>query len=164
LIRLKAPLVHSSTVVRIGTGRHERVDYARGSWRSVEERFIMKRSAIVLAGVASLAFVGAAAAEDQPSLSAGKRIAAGQCGTCHAIDREGESPNPAAPRFRDLGARYPWDDLREALATGMIIGHPALMPKPALGPTQIGDLIAYMKSLQPRSAETQPGARYRPVE
>jgi cytochrome c len=124
----------------------------------------MKLSGFLLAGVASLAFVQAAAAEDQPTLSAGRRIAAAQCGTCHATDREGESPNPRAPRFRDLGARYPWADLRQALAKGMIIGHPALMPKPALGPTQIDDLIAYMKSLEPRSAETRQRARFRPAE
>jgi mono/diheme cytochrome c family protein len=124
----------------------------------------MKLSAPVLAGVAGLAFIQAAAAEDQPSLSAGGRIASTQCGTCHAIDREGESPNPQAPRFRDLGARYPWDGLREALAEGMIIGHPALMPKPALGPTQIGDLITYMKSLQPSPADARPRARLRPVQ
>ncbi|MGZ3276019.1 MAG: c-type cytochrome, partial [Caulobacteraceae bacterium] len=76
----------------------------------------------------------------------------------------GESPNPRAPRFRDLGARYPLDDLREALAEGMIVGHPALMPKVILRPTQIDDLIAYMKSVQPRSAEDRPRARLRPPE
>lgn len=124
----------------------------------------MKLSALVLAGMSSLAFVQAAIAENQPSPSAGGRIAAAQCGGCHAIASEGESPNPRAPRFRDLGARYPLDALREALAEGMIVGHPALMPKVTLGPTQIDDLIAYMKSLQPRSAEIRPRARFRPLQ
>ncbi|MGZ3403859.1 MAG: c-type cytochrome [Caulobacteraceae bacterium] len=124
----------------------------------------MKSPTFVLAGVATFAFVQAAVAEEQPSLSAGRRIAAAQCGGCHAFDRQGESPNPRAPRFRDLGARYPLDDLREALAEGMIVGHPALMPKVILRPTQIDDLIAYMKSVQPRSAEDRPRARLRPPE
>jgi cytochrome c len=123
----------------------------------------MKLSAPVLAGVACLAFMQAADAKDQPSLSAGRRIAEAQCGTCHAVDRQGESLNPRAPRFRDLGRRYPLDALREALAEGMIVGHPALMPKVTLGPAQIDDLIAYMKSLQPPSAEIRPRARVRPA-
>jgi cytochrome c len=124
----------------------------------------MKLSALVLAGVASLAFIQAAVAKDQPSLSGGRRIANAQCGTCHAIDRQGESPNPRAPRFRDLGPRYPFDGLREALAQGMIVGHPALMPKVVLGPAQIDDLIAYLKSLQSHSADARPRARLRPAD
>jgi|WetSurMetagenome_2_1015567.scaffolds.fasta_scaffold156143_3 cytochrome c len=124
----------------------------------------MKLSALVLAGVAGLAFIQAAVAENRPSLSAGRRIAEARCGTCHAIDRQGESLNPRAPRFRDLGPRYPLDELREALAQGMIVGHPALMPKVTLGPAQIDDLIAYMKSLQSPSAETRPRARLRPAD
>lgn len=124
----------------------------------------MKLPSLVLTGVAGLAFGQAALAEDHPSLSAGRRIAAAQCGRCHAIDRQGESLNPRAPRFRDLGARYPLDDLREALAEGMIVGHPARMPEVTLGPTQIDDLIVYMKSVQPRSAEARQGARPRPAE
>jgi cytochrome c len=124
----------------------------------------MKLSALALAGVASLAFVQAAVAEDQPSLSAGRRIAEAQCGTCHAVDRQGDSLNPRAPRFRDLGPRYPLDGLREALEEGMIVGHPALMPKVTLGPAQIDDLIAYMKSLQPPSAQNRPRARLQPAD
>jgi mono/diheme cytochrome c family protein len=124
----------------------------------------MKLSALVLACIAGSALVQSALAKDQPSLSAGRRIAEAQCGRCHAVDRQGESLNPRAPRFRDLGARYPLDDLREALAEGMIVGHPALMPKVALEPIQIDNLIAYMKSLQPRSAEVRPRPRLRPVK
>jgi mono/diheme cytochrome c family protein len=127
----------------------------------------MKLSPLILAGVASLALAqaaaAAAAAQDTSSLSAGRRIAAAQCGRCHAIDQEGESPNPRAPKFRDMAAKFQLDDLREALAKGMIIGHPALMPKPNLGPTQIDDLIAYMKSLKQRSAEAPLKPRLRPL-
>lgn len=123
----------------------------------------MKGSSLILAGIVGLALVQPAAAQDAPSLSAGRRIAAAQCGRCHAIDRQGDSLNPRAPRFRDLAAKLPLDDLREALKAGMIVGHPALMPKIDLGATQIDDLIGYMKSLQPRSAEARPRARLRPA-
>ncbi len=122
----------------------------------------MKLSAFVLVGFAGLALAQAAFAEDRPSAAAGRRIAAARCGACHATDRAGDSPNPRAPRFRDLGARYPLDDLREALAEGMIVGHPQLMPVIALEPAEIGNLIAYMKSLQPRPA-ARPRARLRPA-
>ncbi len=86
-------------------------------------------------------------ASAQPSLSAGHRLAAQRCGACHAVDRRDQSPNPRAPRFRDLGARYPLDGLGEALTEGMIVGH-ARMPVVTLSPAEIGDLIAYLKSLQ----------------
>jgi len=113
----------------------------------------MTFSPFVIAGIAGL--VLCQAADAQPSLTAGRRIAAARCGRCHAIDRKDESPNPRAPRFRDLGARYPLDDLREALAEGMIVGHPQLMPVIALEPKDIDDLIGYMKSLQ-RPAQAKP--------
>lgn len=118
----------------------------------------MKRSTFVAAAIVGLALCQAAGAAAQTSPAAGRRIAAARCGTCHAIDRRGDSPNPHAPRFRDLGAPYPFDGLREALAKGMIVGHPQLMPVVALKPAQIDDLIAYMKSLQrPAGAERRGG-------
>ena len=123
----------------------------------------MKLTSLILAGAVSLAFAQAAAAQDAPSLSAGHRIAAAQCGRCHAIDSQGDSLNPRSPRFRDLAAKYDLDQLREALKEGMIVGHPALMPKIELSATQIDDLIGYMKSLRPRSAEAVPRARLRPA-
>ena len=121
----------------------------------------MKRSTFVIAAIAGLALCQAAAPEAQTSSSAGRRVAAARCGTCHAIDRQGDSPNPRAPRFRDLGARYPLDGLREALAEGMIVGHPQLMPVVALEPNQIDDLIAYMKTLQrPAVAKRRGGLQH----
>ena len=96
------------------------------------------------------------AASAQPSPSTGRRLAAARCGTCHAVGRQGDSPNPRSPRFRDLGPRYPFDGLHEALAQGMIVGHPQLMPRPALTRSEVDDLIAYMRALQ-----RQPGRRAR---
>lgn len=83
----------------------------------------------------------------QTSLMAGRRLAAQQCGACHAVDQRDQSPNPRSPRFRDLGARYPFDGLSDALATGMIVGH-AQMPVLSLTRVEIDDLIAYLKTLQ----------------
>jgi cytochrome c len=142
-------------------------------WRRLEHnimlapsfaRFRREIAITVLAGAAALACAQDAAAQARPSLTAGRRLAEAQCGRCHAVDREGDSLNPRAPRFRDLGARYPLDDLREALAEGMIVGHPALMPQVTLEPSQIDDLIAYMKSLRPRAAQAPHRGRVRPAK
>jgi mono/diheme cytochrome c family protein len=87
------------------------------------------------------------AASAQTSLTAGRRLAAQQCGICHAVDQRDQSPNPKSPRFRDLGARYPFDGLKGALTDGMIVGH-AQMPVLSLSRIEIDDLIAYIKTLQ----------------
>jgi mono/diheme cytochrome c family protein len=86
-------------------------------------------------------------AQDNASISAGRRLAATHCGQCHAIDRADQSPNPRAPRFRDFGAGFPFEGLRQALAEHMIVGHPE-MPIVVLSQTEIGDLVAYLKSIQ----------------
>jgi len=63
--------------------------------------------------------LGASPAE----LEAGQRMATEQCGTCHAIVRDTQSPMRYAPPFTYLGRNYPISSLAEALAEGMITGH-----------------------------------------
>ncbi|MGZ3272521.1 MAG: c-type cytochrome [Caulobacteraceae bacterium] len=106
---------------------------------------------LTLPGLALLLLCSTARAEEV-SPSAGQRLAAAQCGGCHAVDMAGESPNPSSPPFRDLGVRFPFDGLKDALVKGMIVGHPQ-MPVFHLTPTDSDNLIAYLKSLQRRSAE-----------
>jgi cytochrome c len=53
----------------------------------------------------------------------------------------------AAPPFRTLGERYPIADLEEALAEGILTGHPA-MPQLSFGPADIAAITAYLQSLQ----------------
>ena len=69
------------------------------------------------------------------------------CAKCHAIGRVGESPLREAPPFRTLHRRYPVEDLAESLAEGISTGHPT-MPEWRFDPGQIGDLIAYLKTLE----------------
>jgi cytochrome c len=71
------------------------------------------------------------------------------CARCHAVGRSGASPHKEAPAFRTLGKRYPIDSLEEALAEGIVSGHPD-MPEFEYAPDQIGDIIAYLKSIQQR--------------
>jgi cytochrome c len=77
----------------------------------------------------------------------GRAFAQANCAACHAIGRDGESPLQSAPPLRTLHRRYPVEFLTEALAEGLMTGHPA-MPQFKLDLAQIGDLIAYLKSLE----------------
>jgi cytochrome c len=58
-----------------------------------------------------------------------------------------KAPLKIAPPFRTLHRRYPVETLHEALAEGIVTGHPT-MPEFRLDPDQIGDLIAFLKSLE----------------
>ena len=69
------------------------------------------------------------------------------CSRCHAIAKVGDSPLPIAPPFRTLHERYPVEDLQEPLAEGIVTGHPS-MPEFRFDPGQVGDIIAYLKSLE----------------
>jgi cytochrome c len=69
------------------------------------------------------------------------------CSRCHAIGKIGESPLPIAPPFRTLHERYPVEDLQEPLAEGIVTGHPT-MPEFRFDPGEVGDIIAYLKSLE----------------
>lgn len=77
----------------------------------------------------------------------GKRLARLYCAKCHAIDRDSPSPLSAAPPFRTLHERYPIDSLEEALAEGIVTGHPS-MPEFQFEGDQIGDFLAYLKTLE----------------
>lgn len=66
---------------------------------------------------------------------------------CHAIGKAGDSPNPIAPPFRRLHERYPVENLAEALAEGILVGHPE-MPEFRFSAHEVLDIIAYLKSIQ----------------
>jgi mono/diheme cytochrome c family protein len=89
---------------------------------------------------------------EHPSAEArGRLLVQRNCGMCHAVGRAGPSPFAAAPPFRELGQRYKLDDLDEALAEGIITGHPA-MPEFRFAPNEVNDIVHYLKSIQTRQA------------
>jgi mono/diheme cytochrome c family protein len=98
--------------------------------------------------LAVVGWAGAALAQTD-DLARGQALARRNCSVCHAIGPRGASPNPVAPPFRELGKRYPLENLEEALAEGILTGHPA-MPEFHFTPNQIKALISYMKSIQNR--------------
>jgi mono/diheme cytochrome c family protein len=82
-----------------------------------------------------------------PAAQRGLVIVRTNCSRCHAVGKAGDSPLPIAPPFRTLHERYPVEDLQEPLAEGIVTGHPT-MPEFRFDPGQVGDIIAYLKSLE----------------
>lgn len=77
----------------------------------------------------------------------GKSLVELNCAGCHAVGKTDKSSHPDAPAFRTLSTRYPVTDLEEALAEGILTGHPD-MPEWVASPDQIDAIIAYISSLQ----------------
>jgi cytochrome c len=82
-----------------------------------------------------------------PAEQRGKAYASRHCARCHSIDLKSRSRLKTAPPFRSLHLRYPVESLAEAFAEGIYTGHPG-MPESELGPEQIHDLLAFLKSLE----------------
>lgn len=109
---------------------------------------LRRRKLLPLLAVAAFAFEPTnSSAQQDPRVQRGRQFAQTNCASCHQIGRVGESPLRIAPPFRTLHKRYPVDTLAEALAEGIVTGHPT-MPEFRLDGAQIGDLIAYLKSLE----------------
>jgi cytochrome c len=81
------------------------------------------------------------------SAQRGLVFARAHCASCHSIDKYGTSPLRIAPPFRDLHKRYAVERLEEALGEGIVTGHPT-MPEFRLDPGQVGDFIAFLKTLE----------------
>ena len=60
------------------------------------------------------------------SVERGFVFAKTNCSNCHAIGHYDVSPLAIAPRFRTLHENYPVEELEEALAEGIVTGHPAM--------------------------------------
>ena len=81
-------------------------------------------------------------------LERGRDLAQTMCGACHAIGDDGDSANAEAPPFRVIAERYSVWNLQEALAEGILVGHPD-MPQFTLEPDEINALLSYMETLGP---------------
>jgi cytochrome c len=92
-------------------------------------------------------------AQSSPS-ARGEAIAHKYCARCHAVGETGASPMGLAPPFRDLSKRYPIENLQEALAEGIVVGHPA-MPRFTFEPREINALLTYISGLKSRELDQQ---------
>jgi cytochrome c len=105
---------------------------------------------LLLAGVALSQTTSPTFAQDtmQGDPSKGRAIADQYCARCHNVTEEGVSPFQTAPPFRELASRWPLENLEEALAEGISVGHDA-MPEFQLTIEEIDDLMSYIWSLNP---------------
>jgi mono/diheme cytochrome c family protein len=122
------------------------------SFDGSEQSDMKRRILLIVAGTAFLVTLillsRSAASQD---FTAGERLAARYCERCHNIGRTGVSRLPIAPTFRDIANRYSVWGMQEALAEGVVVGHPA-MPKFVLTPEQIFDLLSYMDTLKAKKS------------
>lgn len=121
----------------------------------------MSRNALTcLVMATAFGLAGHALAQDaatDESADRGQELVLKNCGQCHATGTTGASPNPAAPLFRDLHKRYPIDSLGEALAEGIMVGHPQ-MPEFKFSPEDVNAISDYLTRIQTRQgAEGDPG-------
>lgn len=91
--------------------------------------------------------LGPAQRMEAANVGQGRHLARLYCAGCHAIDKVSPSPLRIAPPFRNLHQRYPVETLEEALAEGIVTGHPS-MPQFQFEADQINDFIAFLKSLE----------------
>lgn len=98
--------------------------------------------------LAALAVLGVAlTSATAANVEQGRRLAQLYCARCHSIDKLSPSPLSIAPPFRKLHERYPVESLEEALAEGIVTGHPS-MPEFRFEPDQVNDFIAFLKTLE----------------
>jgi|SRR6516162_3396803 len=115
--------------------------------RRISALAVLLTSGLNMAALAYLASPAHSAGALSPPEQRGLVLARTNCARCHAIGRVGESPLKIAPPFRTLHQRYSVEDLEEPLAEGIVTGHPT-MPEFRFDTGQVGDFIAYLKSLE----------------
>lgn len=87
------------------------------------------------------------AADDAALKARGEKLLTVNCGACHAIGTRNNSPHREAPPFRTLSARYPIENLAEALAEGLSTGHPD-MPDFTFEVEDVAAILAYLNAIQ----------------
>jgi cytochrome c len=115
----------------------------------------------VLGGCFLLGLSVPAGAVEKDLTQKGEVLVKEQCGRCHAIGREGDSPHGDAPPFRTLSSKYPVEDLAESLAEGIVSGHPD-MPIFVFAPQDVAAIIDYLQSIQDQPEPTDDPAEETP--
>lgn len=87
-----------------------------------------------------------ARAQEKDLAEEGRMLAEQHCARCHAIDKADESELPEAPPFRTFAAKWPVESLEEALAEGIVTGHPD-MPVFQFEPDQIAALLEHLTAI-----------------
>lgn len=119
----------------------------------------MARTFLILAALLGGGLIAAqASAQDaatDASADRGRDLVLKHCSRCHSLEPAGPSSEPAAPPFRDLHKRYPVENLGEALAEGILVGHPQ-MPEFRFAPDDVTAVIDYLGRIQSGTASPNP--------
>src|SRR6266496_3980066 len=107
----------------------------------------MQKSLIIKLVAAALLVIQASIGQAETSQQRGAVIARGLCSRCHAIDKTGNSPHPAAPRFRSLDNRTDLSKLARRIREGLLTGHED-MPMFRFGRDDADAMVAYIRSIQ----------------
>ena len=111
-------------------------------------RMSLHRLAAAL-GLLALTATAAGAARADAAIEQGRALAQRHCARCHAISGPGPSQVRKAPPFSGLARRWSLEDIAEALAEGIVVGHGTVrMPEFAFEAAQIDNLLAYLGSVQ----------------
>ena len=89
------------------------------------------------------------AAENEPSALErhGHALAQRLCSECHAVGRDGQSPNAGAPPFRALDRWVDLDSFNDRLREGLMVGHPD-MPTFRFTREDARGFVLYLRSIQ----------------
>jgi mono/diheme cytochrome c family protein len=82
-----------------------------------------------------------------PLAAEGQFLVQVHCGDCHGYRHDDRSKHPDAPLLRTLARNYPLSALEEALAAGIVVGHPA-MPEYRFRPEDVAAIVRYVETIQ----------------
>jgi cytochrome c len=97
---------------------------------------------LAMTGVANIS----AAQGPVATVAEGRLLVQKYCAACHAIGAKDISKHRSAPPFRDVLKRYNASVLAEALAEGLLTGHPD-MPEFSFEPSDAAAIINYLNTL-----------------
>lgn len=103
---------------------------------------------MLLAVVLAMTSVSTISIAQQPpaTVEDGRLLVQKHCAGCHAVGAKDISKHREAPAFRDVLKRYNASVLGEALAEGMLTGHPD-MPEFIFAPSDAAAIIKYLNTL-----------------
>ena len=101
---------------------------------------------LLLAGCASITG-GPLDGHDPIAAARGRAFAQANCAACHAVGAARQSPNPKAPPFGDIHARYTPAILLSELEVSAIAGHYD-MPPLSTTAAERADVVAYVMTLK----------------
>jgi len=102
-------------------------------------------AAAILGTTFTTAFTTPPAAADEALAERGRIIAETYCSECHATGASGTSPMAEAPPLRTFHERWDVENLAEALAEGIMVGHEE-MPEFRMTTSEIDAFLAYLES------------------